>query len=101
MTDEDWNDGLARSLAVYLNGRGIATPGTQGEPILDDDLFIIVNAAPDDQPFVLPEVLGDGWQVHLDTGQGGWLHEDIPEVAPGEILDVVHRSLILLTRHRR
>ena len=95
MDDDDWDVGHARSLAVFLNGRGIDTPGPQGEPIVDDDLMVIFNAAPDTVPFDLPSALGDGWTVVVDTAGEGWLAD--PPAAP-ETLDVEGRSLVILLR---
>ena len=95
MDDDDWDVGHARSLAVFLNGRGIDTPGPQGEPIVDDDLMVIFNAAPDTVPFDLPSALGDGWTVVVDTAGEGWLTD--PPAAP-ETLDVEGRSLVILLR---
>nr|WP_205712155.1 glycogen debranching protein GlgX [Euzebya rosea] len=95
MDDDDWDVGHARSLAVFLNGRGIDTPGPQGEPIVDDDLLVIFNAAPDTVPFQLPEAIADGWTVVVDTAGEGWLAD--PPAAPGT-LEVEGRSLVILLR---
>ncbi|CAN5321183.1 glycogen debranching protein GlgX [soil metagenome] len=102
MTDEDWHDGLARSLAVYLNGHGIKTPGPQGEPLIDDDLLIVFNADPEDMTFTVPKALNGGWTVLIDTGQGGWVDtpggETDTEAEEISELTVLGRSLLLLSR---
>ena len=36
MTDEDWDAGYAKSLAVYLNGLGIRETDERGEYVQDD-----------------------------------------------------------------
>ncbi|MGI9017766.1 MAG: glycogen debranching protein GlgX [Euzebya sp.] len=99
MDDRDWEVGHARSLAVFLNGKGIHTPGPQGEPLIDDDMLVIFNAAPDTVTFTVPEPLGKGWRLLLDTAEGGWTQwEDAEEV--GEDVPAVGRSLLLLSRAR-
>jgi isoamylase len=70
MSDEDWDAGWARSIGVFLNGRGIATPGPMGEPIVDDDVYLVLNASPEDLKFVLPEALGAGWSRVMATDVG-------------------------------
>src|SRR5688500_9219890 len=44
MTDEIWNHDYAKSLAVFLNGRGIRSRGPKGEVLTDDSFYIIFNA---------------------------------------------------------
>ena len=39
MTDDDWEVGYARSLAVFLNGDAITAPGPRGERIVDDSFL--------------------------------------------------------------
>ena len=96
MDDHDWQVGHARSLAVFLNGRGLPSPDAHGERIVDDDLLVVFNAAADPVEFALPDVLPSGWQLLLDTAQGGWVEPawvDGPVVAEG-------RSTLLLLRPR-
>jgi glycogen operon protein len=78
MTDEDWQNPSASSLAMFLSGRGIDDVDEDGEPIVDDHLIVLLNASPLDLPFVLPQVgaprsrpkpqgLGGQWDLLLDT----------------------------------
>ncbi len=68
MSDDDWNVGYARSLAVFLNGEGIESRTRRGEPIVDDSFLVLFNAAPDPITFVIPDGLGGcHWEVDLDT----------------------------------
>ena len=70
MSDEDWNVGYARSLAVFLNGKAIPTPGPRGEHVEDDSFMLLFNAHTKPVTFTVPEDLaGLQWQVVLDTSQ--------------------------------
>ena len=68
MTDADWHDGYARSLAVFLNGAAITERGTRGEPVRDEHFLLLFNAHSDAVRFVLPGAdHADGWHVVIDT----------------------------------
>ena len=92
MTDDDWEVGYARSLAVFLNGEAITTRGPRGERIIDSSFLMFFNAAPDPISFIVPEGLGgDTWEVELDTAfdsdRGLTLsNHDTLEVAPWAVV---------------
>src|SRR5258707_9598666 len=44
MTEEDWDSGFAKSIAVYLNGQGIADPDLRGQRVTDDSFVLCFNA---------------------------------------------------------
>jgi isoamylase len=68
MDDEDWEAGFARSLQVFLNGRGIASPDDRGNKVIDDSFLVLFNAHHEPLPFTLPpEAWGARWQVVIDT----------------------------------
>ena len=70
MSEDDWNRGYARSLAVFLNGKAIPTPGPQGEKVEDDSFLILFNAHTKAVTFTVPEDLeAFRWQVVLDTSR--------------------------------
>ncbi|SEM06058.1 glycogen operon protein [Chitinophaga rupis] len=70
MSDEHWDTDFARSLAVYLNGRGLRTIGPKGEKIVDDSFYIMLNAHHEPLSFTLPAAsYGAEWHILLDTGQ--------------------------------
>lgn len=96
MSDEQWQERLARAVMVFLNGDAIAEPDLRGEPIVDDSFLVLFNAQPDDADFVLPgEDYGHAWTVVLDTDT---------HLTPGDHLTagaqvtLSGRSLVLLTR---
>lgn len=71
MTIDNWHNDAGKSLAVYLNGKGIRTKDENGKTITDDHFYIMFNAHPDDLHFALPpEEYGDNWQKVIDTAEG-------------------------------
>ena len=94
MTLQDWQNGFARSLAVFLNGEEIASPDHRGRRVRDDSFFILFNAH--DQPlrFTLPRgPYGRRWMRALDTA------DPLPRFyRAGGHVPVVGRSLVLLRR---
>lgn len=70
MSDEDWTIGHARSLAVYLNGKVLLTPGPHGERIEDDSFLGLFNAYSEPVAFTLSkESAGLQWLVEVDSAQ--------------------------------
>jgi glycogen operon protein len=98
MTGDDWEDGSARSIAVFLNGLGIETPGPQGERVVDDTFLVLFNAHHARINVTLPSLeWGDRWVRVLDTVDG----RPTPTRRvwrPGERIRVESRSLVLLQR---
>jgi isoamylase len=97
MSEEDWANGFAKSLALFLNGDGIAHAGARGERVRDDSFYLICNAHWEPIEFTLPGApLAERWQTVLDT------ERPFPE--EGAILDggtpcrAIGRSLVLLRR---
>src|SRR5262249_52012680 len=44
MSDEEWSEGYAKSLMVFLNGDGIPYMGSRGEPVKDESMLLLFNA---------------------------------------------------------
>lgn len=95
MTDENWSNGFAKSLAVFLNGRGIHTPGPMGEQIIDDSFYLIFNAHHEALEFKLPRAkYAKSWTSLLSTAEG---RIEPGEVYPAEsVIQVEGRSILLL-----
>ena len=97
MTRRDWENGEARALGVFLNGREILARTTYGEPIVDDSFVVLLNGGADSVTFVLPvRRFGEHWQVELATAD-----DDVPEervyAARAEVV-LEPLSLVLLRR---
>jgi glycogen operon protein len=98
MQTEDWQNGFAKSLMVYLNGAAIREPDNRGNPIEDDDVLMCLNASENQVVFTVPEAAPHGeWKDALDTGPHG-----TPEsaYAPGESFPVEGRSIRVLILDR-
>jgi glycogen operon protein len=68
MTRADWDSDFVRSIAVFLNGRGIRGTDERGRPIVDDSFLLLFNAHHEDLEFALPpEEYGAAWNVVIDT----------------------------------
>lgn len=96
MSEENWNQDFAKSLGVFLNGRGIRSVGPKGEPILDDSFYLIFNASELPLTYTLPsEKYGHRWIKVLDTA-AGLLDEAGEELEPGSPVKVEGRSVVIL-----
>lgn len=94
MTEEHWNNDFAKSLAIYLNGRGIHAVGPKGENIIDDSFYLIFNAHYEPLAFTLPPLkYGKTWQKILDTSFPD--HEEEMYLA-NSVVTAEGRSVILL-----
>jgi glycogen operon protein len=68
MADDDWRNGYAKSLAVFLNGEEIASPDPRGRRVRDDSFLILLNAGADPIRFAVPRGgYGQRWMRVLDT----------------------------------
>jgi glycogen operon protein len=68
MTEENWKNDYAKSLAIYMNGRGIHASGWKGEQLIDDSFCVIFNAYHGDIEYRLPpEKYGLQWIKLFDT----------------------------------
>jgi glycogen operon protein len=97
MTEEHWMNDFAKSLAIYLNGRGIRVVGLKGENVIDDSFYLIFNAHHEALEYTLPPAkYGKLWYKVLDTSS---THEaDEITYAAGDRLTVEGRSVLIL-RH--
>jgi glycogen operon protein len=96
MTEEHWTYDFAKSLAVFLNGRGIHFPGPKGEKIIDDNFYIIFNAHHESLKYKLPDVkYGKDWLKVLDTSKET-LNGDDTRYPALSLIQVPARSVLLL-----
>lgn len=77
MESEDWGLGFVKALGVFLNGKTIPNPNPRGEPVVDDNFYLIFNASAEDLEFTLPSNdWGTKWIQEFDTAEG-WSNEEI------------------------
>ena len=54
MTEEDWDSGFGKSVAVYLNGQGIPGLDQRGHRVTGDSFVVCFNAHHEPIQFTLP-----------------------------------------------
>jgi isoamylase len=98
MTDEQWEIGYAKSIAVFLNGTQIPSPGPQGQRISDDSFLMFFNAHYDVIEFTLPlEFQSYEWSLEIDTKEARFLTE--PQLFTGtQAVPVIGRSIVVMRR---
>jgi glycogen operon protein len=55
MTEQDWQEGYAKSLGVFLNGKAIHGQSLRGEPVVDESFYLLFNAHHEPLTFALPK----------------------------------------------
>jgi isoamylase len=95
MSDEDWETGFAKSVAVYLNGHGIPDLDVRGQRVTDDSFVLCFNAHHEAIEFALPPIdFGPEWLPVIDTGADA--DAEHKPVAAGENVTVGARSVVVL-----
>jgi isoamylase len=95
MTEDHWTNDFAKTVGVFLFGKGIHYVGPRGEQITDDSFYIIFNAHHESLLFRLPpEKYGREWTKVLDTSVAELDKEE--KFKPEEGITVQGRSIVLL-----
>jgi len=95
VSDDSWNTGWTRSMAVMLNGKTMETSDEMGNPVIDDSFLLIVNASHEGVEFKLPPPPdGKPWGLILDTEDEA---EPFRTRVPGEAVILAGRSLMLFS----
>ena len=95
MSDEQWHDGFARSLGVFLSGRGLDERDERGRTIVDNDFLVLINAHHETVEFKLPAQPEDAkWVLRVDTTNAAF-EEDERTFAPGDSYALQGRALAL------
>ncbi|MDZ7723647.1 MAG: glycogen debranching protein GlgX [candidate division KSB1 bacterium] len=95
MDEENWGEGHAKSLGVFLYGRGIRSVNPKGEAITDDSFYLLFNASDKDVEFALPpETWGKQWRRVVDTVDADWDSDAVYN--PGDTLSVKKHSMVVL-----
>jgi len=77
MSETEWQQSFARCLGMLLSGSAIQETDPFGQPIVDEDFLLLINAHHEDIDFQLPPPgAGRVWRLRLDTrdeaaSQGG------------------------------
>jgi isoamylase len=96
MTGEDWESGFAKSVAVYLNGQGIAGLDVRGQRVTDDSFVLCFNAHYEPIEFTLPpKEFGATWVPVIYTADTAIAEESKP-VAAGATVAIGARAVMVL-----
>ena len=70
MDDQAWQNGLAKSVMVFLNGEAIPEPDRRGQRIVGDSFLVIFNAHHEPLTFTLPDKeYGAQWLTEIHTAK--------------------------------
>ena len=98
MTEDQWMAGYTKAIGIFLNGEEIATPGVEGERVMDESFFICFNAHYEMIEFTLPPGLQDReWLVVIDTDKPRFVEEEI-SYTEDKPIPVTARSVMVLRR---
>ncbi|MGK7392329.1 MAG: glycogen debranching protein GlgX [Candidatus Cyclobacteriaceae bacterium M2_1C_046] len=99
MTEDHWNKDYAKSLAVFLNGRGIHAKSATGEILIDDSFYVIFNSSKYILKYKLPpKQYGNEWRKIIDTDKH-FIDEGSTETyKPDETVTIAPRSTVLLKK---
>jgi isoamylase len=80
MAELDWKDPGARTLTMFLAGRGIDDVDEVGRPIVDDNLVLLVNPSSAPVDFTLPpaSLSGEPWVLLVDTDDDRATEQALP-----------------------
>jgi glycogen operon protein len=94
MTQEEWNTGWMRSLAVMLNGKTLGEADDMGDVIEDDTLLVMLNSYGEAVTYTLPQSPGNrGWKLMMNTHD---LNDPFGEKLLDGTLHVEGRSVAVL-----
>ena len=97
MSDEDWDSGFGKSIAVYLNGQGIPDLDPRGRRVVDDSFVMCFNGHHEGLEFILPPAeFGAAWQPVVDTAAGPGEVSDAAPVKAADAIRVQPRAMVVL-----
>jgi isoamylase len=102
ITQQNWGDSRAKSLAVLLNGEAISEPDPRGERIADAKFLLLFNAHSTPRTFTLPGAsLAAGWEVVIDTScdatpEASRILDGSAALLPKSEVEVTGRTVLVL-----
>lgn len=98
MTEEQWNDGFAKAIGIFLNGEEIPASGERGERVIDDSFLLFFNPHHEKIEFTIPAGLQNReWTLTIDTNKPRFV--ETGKRYTGEVpVPVVEHSVVVLRR---
>ncbi|MBE9136814.1 glycogen debranching protein GlgX [Nodosilinea sp. LEGE 07088] len=101
ITAEQWHDGSAKAIAVFLNGEEMLGFEAQGQRLVDDSFLLFFNAQAEPQDFEIPvSVVKDRWFTVFNTASANGFVDDPQGYRPEAAIAVAEFSLVVLTSPR-
>ncbi len=98
MTDEDWGNGLLRSIGLFLHGDAPEIRDAESKRVEDRDFLMLLNAHHEPVDFKLPADAVDGaWQLVIDTNEPAQKPDKGPRLARDAVVKLAPRSFVLLS----
>ncbi len=98
MTDEEWDAGWIRTLAMRLAGDALGEVDEHGDPIIDDTLLILLSAHHEPISFTLPGFQPEfEWELVFDTSTPDQ-QDRLPHFAVGGTYELAGRSIAVFKR---
>lgn len=97
VTEDQWHDGEAKAIGVFLNGEEMKNPNSFGERVLDDSFLLFFNAQPAPQEFHIPTT-GEQrrWSLVLDTQTPAGFVDQGKTYETGQVITVADFSMVVL-----
>jgi isoamylase len=93
MTDEQWSESFARSMAVFFSGRALQEQTRRGQRVTDSDFLFMFNAHHEPLTFKFPSVPESAqWTLRLNTAVVPSFVSE-PVLTPGASFTVDARSI--------
>ncbi len=94
MTEDEWNAGWVRCLALRLSGQTVDDVDGYGNPIRDDSFLLCLNPHHEHIQFYIPPcTLSCEWEVILDTRDPS--STEPRSIKPGQAFDMCEHSAVL------
>jgi len=94
MGDDNWNNDFAKSLGIFMNGKGLHYVDPRGEDVFDDNFYLIFNAHDEPLDYKLPEkIYSKEWGKLLDTSEDKTEEQVFGD---SDTIKVNGRSIVLL-----
>ncbi|HEX2494096.1 MAG TPA: alpha-amylase family glycosyl hydrolase, partial [Steroidobacter sp.] len=94
MSEQQWRESFARSLGVFLSGRGLHERNERGEVVMDSDFLLLLNAHHGELEFRVPtQPDAARWALRLDTRNPAGFEREARIYRPGDAYTLIGRNL--------
>jgi glycogen operon protein len=95
MSEDDWDQGHATGIGMFLNGEAIQSPDPRGQRVVDDSFLLLFNSWHEPVEWKIPDHWGEAWEPVVDTAAALPAPIGAPVTEP---VETVRGSLVLIDR---